>query len=158
MCIMGDDEVLTGEIVEINGRQLVPASNGVLRDPVTGRIVAHPPGNSTTTIRSPQQATAIARERWSEYHTAAQFAADYEKWQTVKTNKAELDEYETISQQADATEKELLREKTELMLSVIPDNTRGIERVFDEEFDAGLSDVPPCFYVNGYTSMPLAIS
>ena len=71
-----------------------------------------------------------------EYDNAARFAADYEAWQTVLRHKAELDEYETIAQKADAKEKELLKEKKELEWEVIPD-CRSISIVLEDEYEDG---------------------
>lgn len=55
---------------QVDQSHLVVARNGALRDPVTGRIIANPPGGPTTAI-DPSVAAAYSRRRWQLYRQAA---------------------------------------------------------------------------------------
>lgn len=72
----------------------------------------------------------------SEYDNAAQEVANYNLWQDIKKKKKERDEFETISQRADATEKELLKKVAELQSEILPD-IKGVELVMEDTHDNG---------------------
>lgn len=92
-----------------------------------------------------------------QYDTAAQDSLEFNKWQNIKTKKSELDEYETISQKADAQEKKLLKEKQELQWEVIPD-IKGVEILLDDQEDEEGNVRKAGFYYNGLTSRQLSFS
>lgn len=71
-----------------------------------------------------------------QYDAAATESVAFEKWQDVKRKKKELDDFETLSQKADAKEKELLEEVKELQAEIIPD-VKGIELVLEDEMEDG---------------------
>ena len=48
---------------------LIPAKNGALRDPDTGRIVANPGGGASAI--TPANASALATSRWDKVYSAA---------------------------------------------------------------------------------------
>ena len=71
--------------------ELVPAKNGVLRDPVTGRIVAHQPGGATSCI-TPANASALAESRWQ-----TQFAASRRRIRDVSHAKTSLEAFSVLT-------------------------------------------------------------
>lgn len=71
-----------------------------------------------------------------QYDNAAQDVSDYNKWQEIKAKKSELDEFETLSQKADAKEKELLAELKELRAEIIP-QVKGVDLVMEDEYEDG---------------------
>lgn len=82
----------------------------------------------------------------ADYDNAAQQVAAYNKWQDIKSKKKEMDEYETISQRADAKEKELLEEVKELQTELLPD-IKGVELVLSDEMKDGKVIREEGFYV-----------
>lgn len=82
----------------------------------------------------------------AEYDTAAQFAADYEAFQTIKRHRTEMYEYEQIAQRADAAAQDAEKKKQALQWEVIPD-IRGAEIVIE-----GTPDKPAGFYVDGFNT------
>ena len=91
----------------------------------------------------------------AQYDQAAQFAAQYEKWQQIKRQKAEMDEYETLYQVADAKEKEILEEVKQLQAEIIPD-VRGVELVLEDEYEDGKLVRPEGVYHNGVNSAQMS--
>lgn len=71
-----------------------------------------------------------------QYDNAAADIASYNKWQEIKTKKAERDEFETVAQKADANEKNILKKVTELQTSVLPD-IKGVELFAEDTHDNG---------------------
>lgn len=71
-----------------------------------------------------------------QFDSVSHKAIAYEKWQDIKRKKSELDEFETLSQQADAKEKELLEEVKELQAEIIPD-IKGVSLVLEDEYEDG---------------------
>lgn len=71
-----------------------------------------------------------------KYDNVALDLADYNKWQEIKLKKTDMDEAETLSQQADAKEKELLQEVKELQAEILP-NIKGMEIVTEDTMDSG---------------------
>jgi len=90
-----------------------------------------------------------------EYDNAAQFAAEYEAWQSILRMKAEMDEYESIAQRADAKEKDLLEQKKQLEWEVIPD-CRGIEIVLEDEYEDNTLVRKAGFYADGFNSRQMS--
>jgi DNA repair exonuclease SbcCD ATPase subunit len=70
------------------------------------------------------------------YDNVALELADYNKWQEIKRKKAERDEFETLSQKADAKEKELSKKVTELHSEILPD-IKGVELVTEDTYEDG---------------------
>jgi len=83
-----------------------------------------------------------------EYDNAAQEAVNYEKWQEIKRKKAELDEYETLWQKADAKEKDFLAKLQEVRAELIPD-IKGVELLLDDEMENGKVTKKAGMYWNG---------
>jgi len=73
----------------------------------------------------------------TKYDNAHKEVVAYNKWQEVVKKKAEKDEYETISQRADAKEKELLQEVKQLQAEILPD-IKGVELVTEDTHEDGL--------------------
>jgi DNA repair ATPase RecN len=73
-----------------------------------------------------------------KYDTAAEDLADYNKWQEIKKKKSDMDEAETLSQKADAKEKELLQEVKDLQAEILP-NIKGMEIVTEDTTDNGVT-------------------
>lgn len=71
-----------------------------------------------------------------KYDNVALDLADYNKWQEIKLKKTDMDESETLSQQADAKEKELLQEVKELQAEILP-NIKGMEIITEDTMDSG---------------------
>lgn len=92
-----------------------------------------------------------------EYDNAANFAKEYEAWQTVKKHKAEFDEYETIAQRADSKEKALLKEQQELQWEIIPD-IKGMELLLEDEPQEDGTIRKAGFYLDGKNSRQLSES
>jgi len=70
------------------------------------------------------------------YESASQEAVQYNKWKEIVRKKTERDEFETVSQKADAKEKEILKKVTELQTSILPD-VKGVELVVEDTHDNG---------------------
>lgn len=85
-----------------------------------------------------------------EYQSAAVYAAKYEWWQQTKRKKAEMDEYETAAQLADAKEKELLDDLKKLQAEIIPD-IRGAEFLLEDEIENGKVVRKEGLYYNGFS-------
>jgi hypothetical protein len=73
-----------------------------------------------------------------KYDTAAQDVVDYKHWQTVKHNKIDMDEYETISQNADAKEKEIAQAIKDLQADILPD-IKGVEMYTEDTVEDGVT-------------------
>ena len=80
----------------------------------------------------------------TEYDNAAQFAVEYEAFQTAKRYRDEMYEYEQIAQTADAAVQTAEQKKKELQWQVIP-NVRNAEIVIE-----GTPEKPAGFYVDGF--------
>lgn len=91
-----------------------------------------------------------------QYDNAAKDVADYNKWQEIKRKKAELDEFETISQRADSKEKEILKKVKELQAEIIPD-MKGVEIVTENTHEDG-KQVKEGLYINGLNSVQVSES
>lgn len=74
------------------------------------------------------------KTEYDNVHTKLQ---SYNKWQEIKTKKKELDDFETISQQADAKEKEILQQVKELQAEILPD-IKGVEIVTEDSHENGV--------------------
>lgn len=70
------------------------------------------------------------------YDNAAQDVADFNKWKEIKQKKADMDEAETLSQQADSKEKELQQQMKELQAEILPD-LKGVELVMEDTHEDG---------------------
>jgi hypothetical protein len=86
-----------------------------------------------------------------QYDNAAQEVAAYNKWQDIKAKKKEMDEFETLSQKADAKEKELLEKVKELQTELLPD-IKGVELVLSDEMENGKVIREEGFYVGKVNS------
>lgn len=71
------------------------------------------------------------------YDTAAQDQSDYNKWQEIKAKKSERDEFETLSQKADAKEKELLDKVKEFQSELLP-NIKDVRIVTEDTTEDGV--------------------
>jgi len=80
----------------------------------------------------------------TEYDNAAQFAVEYEAFQTAKRYRDEMYEYEQIALTADAAVQTAEQKKKELQWQVIPD-IRNAEIVIE-----GTPEKPAGFYVDGF--------
>lgn len=74
----------------------------------------------------------------TQYDNAANEVVAYNKWQDIKKKKKEKDELETISQQADSKEKEILQSLKELQAEILPD-IKGVELVTEDTHENGVS-------------------
>lgn len=72
-----------------------------------------------------------------KYDTAAEDVVAFNKWQEIKKKKTERDEFETISQKADATEKEILQQQKELQAEILPD-IKGVEMYTEDTHEDGV--------------------
>lgn len=73
-----------------------------------------------------------------KYDNAHKEVVAYNKWQEIKNKKEEKDGYETISQQADAMEKQLIKETKELQAEILPD-IKGVELVTEDTHEDGIA-------------------
>lgn len=73
----------------------------------------------------------------TEYDNAHKEVVNYSKWQEILKKKEERDGYETISQNADAGEKQLLKEMKELQAEILPD-IKGVELVMEDTHEDGV--------------------
>lgn len=73
-----------------------------------------------------------------KYDNAALDATNYNKWQEIKKKKGERDEFETLSQQADAKEKEILQQQKDLQAELLPD-IKGVELVTEDTTEDGVT-------------------
>lgn len=71
-----------------------------------------------------------------KYDNAAQDLADFNKWKEIKAKKKDMDDAETLSQKADAKEKELLQEVKDLQAEILP-NIKGMEIVTEDTMENG---------------------
>jgi DNA repair exonuclease SbcCD ATPase subunit len=72
-----------------------------------------------------------------QYDNAAQESINYNKWQDIKKKKKEKDDFETLSQKADAKEKQLLQEVKELQTELLP-SIKGMEIVTEDTTEEGV--------------------
>lgn len=72
----------------------------------------------------------------TKYDNAHKEVVNYNKWQEILKKKEERDGYETISQQADAKEKQLAGEMKELQAEILPD-IKGVELVMEDTHEEG---------------------
>lgn len=72
----------------------------------------------------------------TQYKSAATDLSDFNKWQEIKEKKSQRDQFETLSQQFDATEKELIKERKELQAEILPD-IKGVELVMEDTHEDG---------------------
>lgn len=73
------------------------------------------------------------KARYDNAHTELM---EYNKWQGIKQKKSDADEFETLSQQADATEKEFIQSVKELQTELLPD-IKGVELVLEDTHEEG---------------------
>lgn len=71
-----------------------------------------------------------------EYDNAAEQSVLFNKWQDIKKKKIELDEFESLAQNADAKEKKILQDVKELQAEIIPD-IKGLELVLEDTHENG---------------------
>jgi energy-coupling factor transporter ATP-binding protein EcfA2 len=83
-----------------------------------------------------------AKKKYDEvrlrYDDSAKEAVQYDRWQQIKQKKANMDEFETLSQTADAKEKELLQKKKELQWEILPD-IKNVDFVLEDVVEDGKS-------------------
>lgn len=83
----------------------------------------------------------VTKKKYDEvkltYDNAHKEVVAYNKWQEILKKKEERDGYETISQTADAKEKQLLKEMQELQAEILPD-IKGVELVMEDTHDDGV--------------------
>ena len=91
-----------------------------------------------------------------KYDSAAQDVVNYNKWQEVKRKKKEKDEFEDLSQKADAQEKKLLQSVKELQAEILPD-IKGLELVTEDTHEDGVIKKEG-LYVNGKNTAQLSES
>jgi DNA repair exonuclease SbcCD ATPase subunit len=72
-----------------------------------------------------------------KYDNAATDLSLFNQWKQIKQKKKDMDDAETLSQQADIKEKELLREVKELQSEILPD-VKGVELVTEDDFVDGV--------------------
>lgn len=82
-----------------------------------------------------------------KYDESQDYVLDYNKWQTIKDKKKELDDFETVSQKADITEKGLLQELKELQAEILPD-IKNVELVVEDTHEDG-KEKKEGLYVDG---------
>lgn len=92
-----------------------------------------------------------------EFENVSQEVIDYNKWQDVKKKKAELDEFEDISQKADAKEKSLVKQQQELQWEIIPD-IKGVEIILEDTHEDEGEQRKAGFYYKGLNSRQLSAS
>jgi hypothetical protein len=71
-----------------------------------------------------------------EYDNAASQVVNFNKWQDIKKKKKEKDDFEDISQRADAKEKELLQKVKELQSEILPD-IKNVELITEDTYEDG---------------------
>lgn len=71
-----------------------------------------------------------------KYDDAAIDLSKHNQWKQIKEKKKTMDEAETLSQQADIKEKELLREVKDLQAEILPD-VKGVELVTEDDYVEG---------------------
>lgn len=67
----------------------------------------------------------------NKYDKVADDLTNYNKWLEIVRKKGEKDEHETLSQRADATEKEIIQKVKDLQSEILPD-IKGIELVTED--------------------------
>lgn len=94
----------------------------------------------------------VVKKKYDEvkllYDNAHKEVVNYNKWQEVLKKKEERDGYETISQQADAKEKQLVKEMSELQAEILPD-IKGVELVLEDTHEEGGEMKKEGLYWNG---------
>lgn len=73
-----------------------------------------------------------------EYDNSHKYVESYNKWQDIKKKKSERDQFETLSQEADAKEKELLQSVKEFQSEILPD-IKGMEIVTEDTTEDGIT-------------------
>lgn len=81
----------------------------------------------------------------AEYDSAAKDVVSYNNWQDIKNKKKEMDGYETLSQRADASEKELLQELKDLQAEILPD-VKGVELITEDTMEEGVIKKEGLYY------------
>jgi|GEM_PF-6616922 DNA repair exonuclease SbcCD ATPase subunit len=82
-----------------------------------------------------------------KYDSAAEDVVGFNKWVAVKAKKTEMDDYETLSQQADASEKDLKQQVKELQAEILPD-IKGIELITEDITEGGVLKKEGLYYEN----------
>jgi len=83
-----------------------------------------------------------------EYDNSHEYVEQYNKWQDIKKKKKELDEFETLSQQADASAKEFKQKLKEIQAEILPD-MKGVELVLEDTHEDGGEMKKEGLYWNG---------
>lgn len=91
-----------------------------------------------------------------QYDTAAADVVNFNRWQEIKRKAGERDEFETLSQSADAKEKDFLAKITALQTDILPD-IKGVELVTEDTHEEG-KVVKEGLYWNGKNSAQLSES
>lgn len=89
-----------------------------------------------------------------EYDNASKTHIAYAKWLEVKKKKKELDEYETAAALLDANEKDLIAERKQLQIDILPD-IKGVEIVPEDTHVDGKT-VKEGFYRDGLNSKQMS--
>lgn len=89
-----------------------------------------------------------------QYDNAAKDAIAYNKWQDVKKKKKELDEFETQAAKFDAKEKELISERKQLQIDILPD-IKGVSIVAEDTHEDGKL-IKEGFYRDGVNSKQMS--
>jgi hypothetical protein len=92
--------------------------------------------NHTTYITEHAEVPAEYERINTRYKSAATDLANFNKWQEIKQKKSDRDQFETLSQQADAKEKELKKEMKELQAEILPD-IKNVELVMEDTHEDG---------------------
>ena len=92
-----------------------------------------------------------------KYDNAAVESVNYNKWKDIQAKKKEKDQFETISQKFDATEKDLMQEVKSLQMEILPD-IKGVEMVTEDTHENGGAMVKEGFYWNGISAAQLSES
>lgn len=69
-----------------------------------------------------------------EFEELSTYLASQTAWKRIKTEKEEMEQYETLVQQGDTSKSRLKKEKRDLLKGVLPD-VEGLEIVTDDEID-----------------------
>lgn len=91
-----------------------------------------------------------------EYDDAAKNISNYNHWQDIKTKNDEKNEFETLSQKADAREKELLQKVKDLQAEILPD-IKNVELITEDTFENG-KQIKEGLYWNGKSTQQLSES
>lgn len=90
-----------------------------------------------------------------KYDNAAQESVAYNRWQEIKRKKTEKDEYEQMSQKADALEKSLLQDMKEMQMEILPD-IKGVEIIPESTHENGGQVRKEGFYRDGISSAQMS--